>query len=62
MQAHFQERQLRDGLDRLAVQEPQLAGSKSLPGTSPIFAIRATIGASSAVGGLVFISFARVLK
>jgi hypothetical protein len=35
------------------------AGSKSLPGTSPIFAIRATIAASCAVGGLVFISCAR---
>jgi hypothetical protein len=39
-----------------------LLASKGCPGTSPILAILATIGASSAVGGLSFISFASRLK
>src|SRR5262245_65462805 len=36
--------------------------SKLFPGTIPIFAIFATIGASASVGGLSFISFAKRSK
>ena len=36
--------------------------SNSFPGSSPILAISATIGASCAVGGLVFISFGEVVE
>ena len=37
-------------------------GSKSCPGTSPICAIRATIGASAAVGGLALHQFREALE
>ena len=52
-------RQLRHNLYCLFVERPELAGIKILPGIKPIFAIFATIGASSADGGLVFINCAR---
>src|SRR5271163_116967 len=54
------------GLGAFAIPAATLASSleasKSCPGTTPIFASLATIGASSAVGGLVFNSSAKCLK
>ena len=41
---------------------PSLLGSKSCPGTKPIFAMFATIGASSADGGFFFIASARLVE
>src|SRR5262245_24032932 len=46
----------------LAAAAGSFAASKSLPGTRPIVAIFATIGASASAGGLSFISFARSVK
>src|SRR5215813_11933488 len=46
----------------LAVSAPLLLMSKGWPGTTPMLASFATIGASAAAGGLFFISRASLLK